>query len=631
MAPAAPIPVPAAFQPAPGEQATFALKVYQKEPGVPLWKRRKSGTWSVRGTIRLALAGANVVVTGGYLDKDALVRQSRRFLLFVLSLPALLVVMVSCGLLMDSSAEDSTASDVGASVFLGAFVLFLVLCAVLLVSSFRTRRRAAPRSHVFPASAVTYLKLERYGSPGLLVFLLIFGGILPGWLLWRFVFSPFRQLRITAPFDPDEPSVPETYRLVARNKGEASLLAQALLPGGAVVKQAAGTDTGRKEPPGSYGDAISAPPPPTHTAPSVSIGGGRRRRRWPAALGAIAALVCVVAGIVIWAPWAGDVPATPTAVRAVSPTATSILIRWGLSTGGPIVDRYLILRDGAKVGSVSAKKRSYLDKALAPGSTHRYTVVAVSGTTRSHHSIETAVRTITPHPVGLRRGRSTISSVVFRWSRPPSSPVPDGYVIVRNGTTVGRVPGTTRSYKDRRLAPASAFRYRVKAVWGSRRSAPSAVLRVRTLAPPVSAARLPGSWPVRIKVTSTGGGTIEVGDTSTETWRFHQKCRAGACAVVVSGAFSSHDFNMTLTQSGADYSGTTHAHIVHCGSSALSATDVQNTLTLRITVKKGQARKREWVATSWVGSMEVYSPYTSAGGGYYCPAQSVGTSLIATR
>jgi hypothetical protein len=434
---------------------------------------------------------------------------------------------------------------------------------------------------------------------------------------------------------------------------------------------------------------------------------------------------------VIWAPWVNGTPATPSAVEAVSPTATSIRIRWALDSGGPTVDRWLVQRDGIEVGSVPGTQASYLDKGLAPGTAHRYTVVAVSGSRRSTASAETLVRTLAPSPVALAANGSTTSSVTFHWShsakapvpdkyvivrngktvgttpgtttsytdrrlapaseyryqvaalwgnqrsvppavfkartlapspvalatdgsrttsvtfhwsRSPKAPVPDKYVIVRNGKTVGTTPGTTRSYTDRGLAPASEYRYQVAAVWGDQHSAPwdgqrsalSAALKTRTLTPPVSEARLQGSLGVQIKITSSGGGTLAVGDTWTETWDFRPRCTTGPCgAVLVSGWIYGHGFEATLTGAGTEYTGTTTAHITHCGQgepSYLYQADVVNTLTLRITVTSAGVRSRTWVATRWIGTLVLDSPYTEAPNSItYCPAQSMTASLNASQ
>src|SRR5207244_2808748 len=112
------------------------------------------------------------------------------------------------------------------------------------------------------------------------------------------------------------------------------------------------------------------PPPTRPTRP-----GGSRKKIF-VVLAAVAA-VGLVAGLLIWAPW-HESPVAPTAVHAQSPTATQVLVSWTPSKGGATVDRYLVLRDGAQVGSVPASRTSYLDDGLVPGTTHRYTIIAAS-------------------------------------------------------------------------------------------------------------------------------------------------------------------------------------------------------------------------------------------------------------
>ena len=104
-------------------------------------------------------------------------------------------------------------------------------------------------------------------------------------------------------------------------------------------------------------------------------------------------------------------------------------------------------------------------------------------------------------PAGLTAGPSTTSSVTFRWSRPATGPPPGRYVILRDGQVAGSVPGTVTSYRGTGLAPATAYRYRVAAERGGKRSALSPVIVVTTATPPVSAARLQGPWTVSIKIT----------------------------------------------------------------------------------------------------------------------------------
>src|SRR5262249_39384035 len=116
-------------------------------------------------------------------------------------------------------------------------------------------------------------------------------------------------------------------------------------------------------------------------------------------------------------------------------------------------------------------------------------------------------------PTGLTAGPSTTNSVSFGWSTPATGPPPDRYVILRDGEVTGSVPGTATSSQTTGLAPATAYRYRVAAERGGKRSALSSVIVVATATPPVSAARLQGQWAVSIKIIR-GGASI----TGAHSW-----------------------------------------------------------------------------------------------------------------
>jgi Fibronectin type III domain len=73
-------------------------------------------------------------------------------------------------------------------------------------------------------------------------------------------------------------------------------------------------------------------------------------------------------------------------------------------------------------------------------------------------------------PAGLAAGPSTANSIAFRWSRPPTGPLPDKYLVLRSGTVAGSVAGAATSYRQAGLTPATTYQYRVVAVRGGKRS-----------------------------------------------------------------------------------------------------------------------------------------------------------------
>jgi hypothetical protein len=262
---------------------------------------------------------------------------------------------------------------------------------------------------------------------------------------------------------------------------------------------------------------------------------GARRHRWAVPLIAIVGGLALIAGLGIWAPWVDRVIQIPAAVRAVSPTPTSVVIQWAPPTSGPTVDRYTVLRGGAAVGSV---------------------------------------------------------------------------------------PGTATSYKDLGLVPATAYQYRVVAVSGDHRSAPSAVLVVRTPNPPISDARLQGTWYVDSKVVANAVPPPAVGEMFSDTWKFTPQCASGACTAVVSGTWGS-PITVTLTRSGAVYTGTAHPSLFTCGP---SDTPMRDTLTITITVRGASMQNQMWAATSLVGTLRDQVQETSDSEGF-CKASVVTASL----
>jgi hypothetical protein len=227
-------------------------------------------------------------------------------------------------------------------------------------------------------------------------------------------------------------------------------------------------------------------------------------------------------------------------------------------------------------------------------------------------------------PTGLTAGPSTTSSVTFRWSRPATGPPPDRYVILHDGRVAGSVPGTVTSYGATGLAPATAYGYRVAAERGGKRSALSAVIVMTTATPPVSAARLQGSWAVGLKLTQGAAGLT--GPKSwDETWQATPKCAAGPCDVRLSGGLNGYDFKTTLTRAGAIYQGKIVGNVFPCGPKS-SSFPIRSTVRIRITVATAQVESSQWTAGSWGGRMVVTAPYT-ASGNFFCPASRQVASL----
>lgn len=219
-------------------------------------------------------------------------------------------------------------------------------------------------------------------------------------------------------------------------------------------------------------------------------------------------------------------------------------------------------------------------------------------------------------PTGLVAGPATATSVSFRWSRPPAGPLPDKYLILKDGTVAGSVAGTATSYQRVGLTPASRYRYRVVAVRGGKRSPKSAVLRVSTLTPPISQARLQGSWTVNVKYIQRVFGRRH----ETLFWHATPACAVGPCDVTILVKAGNHPASAELARAGAVYRGHVVVKFIRCGSGANSFPD-PTTLTFSVRVTAAAGKHQWWAATSLAGTMTGTSQYVSAGA-YYCPAHT---------
>jgi len=227
-------------------------------------------------------------------------------------------------------------------------------------------------------------------------------------------------------------------------------------------------------------------------------------------------------------------------------------------------------------------------------------------------------------PAGLVAGPSTADTITFRWSNPPTGPLPDKYLILSNGTVAGSVAGTVTSYRQARLTPATAYQYRVVAVRGGKRSPQSAALAVRTLTPPLSQARLQGPWNVYVRYIRGAPGSRN----GTLLWELIPACSARACGVVVHVKEGRHAYKMTLTRVGAVYQGHAVVNFLRCGPASNSIPDPA-TLKFRVRATAAVGQSQVWAATSLAGTMVGTFRYVSSAA-FYCPASTFRASLAGT-
>lgn len=218
-------------------------------------------------------------------------------------------------------------------------------------------------------------------------------------------------------------------------------------------------------------------------------------------------------------------------------------------------------------------------------------------------------------PAGLVAGPSTASSVSFRWSRPRTGPPPDTCLILGNGAVAGSAGGTVTACRQAGLTPAVSCQYRVVAVRGGTRSPQPALLTVRTLTPPISAARLQGPWNVQAKPIHHR--LVGLSDYAM-TWQITPGCPAGACDAKVSVENGKHPFSVKLARAGAVYRGQAVLGFTICGPRGNSIPD-PTTLKIKVRVTTATGQGQVWAATSLAGTMTGTTQYVSSAA-FYCPA-----------
>jgi hypothetical protein len=361
-------------------------------------------------------------------------------------------------------------------------------------------------------------------------------------------------------------------------------------------------------------------------------GGGPVSRRRALAAVAIVAIVAVwaAAGALLWHPWQSLRPVPPTSPAANGLTATSIRIRWDPPTHGAKPTGYLIARDSGVVGEVAARADEFVDRGLVPGSNHAYVVVSIAGHAHSAPSQTVSARSLAPSPGRLVAVSVQATAATIRWSPPPSSPPPDGYVVTRNGRGIATLAGASTSYSSTGLRASTTYTYQVSALWGSARSDRPASVALTTAA---SDAPLQGPYEVRYLMVSTPGGDASgtVGQSWEDPWAFVPMCAAASCPVRATGWFSPPLFaniplSVGLSRAGDSYTGSVAALVARCGPAP--GVRVDSTFTLSITQPVAAPPGAPW--TSWRGMLTISSPYTSDGQ-YYCPEQTWTMSLIASK
>jgi hypothetical protein len=185
--------------------------------------------------------------------------------------------------------------------------------------------------------------------------------------------------------------------------------------------------------------------------------------------------------------------------------------------------------------------------------------------------------------------------VRLTWS--PSATADQGYRVFRDDTQIATVASTETTYTDANAGVGQTYTYGVAGLGSGGRESDPVTVGVDVPVPPLSKARLDGSFTVKVKVTSASGYT-DYAKRFTIGWDFTPKCRQGPCNVRWKD-LSDKDFRATLKRKGATYKGSDSGPLnAKCGD-----TVVTSTVDISFKVVKAKAVEGAWTATKITGTM----------------------------
>jgi hypothetical protein len=193
--------------------------------------------------------------------------------------------------------------------------------------------------------------------------------------------------------------------------------------------------------------------------------------------------------------------------------------------------------------------------------------------------------------------------VTLRWTQPPGGSKVQTYEVDRNGGVWQSVSAPATDVTDDTVLPGHRYTYAVEAK-GEGATSPQVTVSIRTRVPPLSDARVEGTFNVTAKVTSHSGFT-SYPSTFTLGWDMKPKCSAGACSVTWKDVTRT-GFAGTFVRKGASYSGSDSGQFgAQCGSSGTAST-----LTIAFHVTRAGPMFATWRATKLAGTISEYAPAT---------------------
>jgi fibronectin type 3 domain-containing protein len=258
-------------------------------------------------------------------------------------------------------------------------------------------------------------------------------------------------------------------------------------------------------------------------------------------------------------------PSAPSNLQSTSVTASSVSLAWDPANDDVGVTGYRVYRGGTNVGQVDGGTLAYTDTGLTDATQYTYTVTAIdavgheSSASNAIHPT-TLDATAPSRPTGLTAapvaGQTRID---LNWTAATDNLGVTGYRIYRDGsaTPLDSVGGSTTSYSDTTVAPATQYTYTVTAIDAagneSLASDPATTMSSDTIPPQppttltataVSETRIDLSW---------SGATDNLGVTG------YQIFRNGSSTPIASVGASPTSYSNTGLTAGTTYSYTVKA------------------------------------------------------------------------
>ena len=205
-------------------------------------------------------------------------------------------------------------------------------------------------------------------------------------------------------------------------------------------------------------------------------------------------------------------PAAPAGLRVIGRSITGVSITWNDATDNVKVAGYIVLRNGAQVGT--SFDPGFTDTGLMPNTRYLYAVAAFdeAGNISASSKAVSATTLVEPDvapptvPSGLHSTGQGQTSIVLAWSASQDNIGVAGYEVFRNGALVANV--ASPGYTDVGLTPATMYSYKIRAFDTSNNaSGDSATIGVKTLATPDTS---PPTVPGGLSAVASGPNAVQV-------------------------------------------------------------------------------------------------------------------------